>query len=164
MMVQDPQQRHLPLVVVEDSDEDFDALRWALKKVGVQRPVHRCANATELFEYLRAMGAHRPAVPATAGEGLDAVHPALILLDLNLGADSGHDVLATLKADPVHRAIPVVVWTSSNHPEDVARSYASGASGYATKPAAVEQLVSALRTFADYWFGTMVLPGAGARG
>lgn len=149
----------LPLVVVEDSDEDFDTLRWALRKVGVQRPVHRCANAVELFDYLRAMGAQPHTGPSAAGTGIGAAHPALILLDLNLGAESGHDVLATLKADPRHRAIPVVVWTTSTHPDDVARSYASGASGYATKPAGVDQLVAALRTFVEYWFGTMVLPG-----
>lgn len=156
-------QEQLPLVVVEDSDEDFDALRWALKKVGVQRPVHRCANATELFAWLQAHDAQPHVGPSAAGTGTGAAHPALILLDLHLGAESGHDVLATLKADPRHRAIPVVVWTTSTHPDDVARCYASGASGYATKPAGIEQLVTALRTFADYWFGTMVLPGAASR-
>ena len=158
MMAQD----QLPLVVVEDSDEDYDALRWALRKVGVDRPLHRCASAAELFAYLRLAGAQPHAGPSVPGTGTGAARPALILLDLDLGADSGHEVLASLKADPRHCAIPVVVWTTSMDPDDVTRSYASGASGYATKPAGVHQLVTALRAFKEYWFGTMLLPGARA--
>ena len=144
-------QDELPLLVVEDSDEDYTALRWALRKVGVERPVHRCATGADLLDYVRRTGAYAPG-------GLDARTPALILLDLNLGADNGRDVLATLKDDPALRRIPVVVWTTSAHPDDVAHCYAHGASGYATKPVDAMQLVEALRKVTRYWFGLMILP------
>lgn len=141
----------LPLLVVEDSDEDYTALRWALRKVGVERPVRRCASGADLLDYLRRTGPYGP-------DGAAAPTPALILLDLNLGADNGRDVLATLKADASLRRIPVVVWTTSAHPDDVAHCYAHGASGYATKPVDLLQLVESLRNVTRYWFGLMILP------
>lgn len=144
----------LPLLVVEDSDEDYTALRWALRKVGVDRPVHRCPTGADLLDYLRRAGPYAP------GTG-DAPAPALILLDLNLGADDGREVLAALKADAALRHIPVVVWTTSAHPADVDHCYAHGASGYATKPVDVAQLVASLRDVTRYWFGCVILPDPG---
>ena len=152
----------MPLLVVEDSDEDYAALRWALGKVGVERPVRRCATGSDLLAYLRRAGPYAPDHPGAAAPGgapADAAPtPALILLDLNLGADDGRDVLAELKADAALRSIPVVVWTTSAHPNDVAHCYAHGASGYATKPVDVGRLVESLRSVTRYWFGCVVLP------
>ncbi|HEY0780502.1 MAG TPA: response regulator [Gemmatirosa sp.] len=140
-----------PLLVVEDSEEDYTALQWALRKVGIDRPVRRCATGAEVLDYLRRTGPY-------AGSPADAPTPALILLDLNLGADNGRDVLAALKADAALRRIPVVVWTTSAHPDDVAQCYEHGASGYATKPVDVQQLVESLRDVTRYWFGCVILP------
>lgn len=142
-----------PLLVVEDSDEDYVALRWALGKVGIDRPVRRCASGTELFEYLHHTGPYAP-----GGPGHDAPAPAIILLDLNLGVDDGRDVLAQLKADPAFRRIPVVVWTTSAHPNDITACYAHGAGGYATKPVDADQFVESLRRVTHYWFDWVTLP------
>ena len=144
----------LPLLVVEDSEEDYTALRWALRKIGVDRSVRRCESGTELLDYLRRSRASAADVPA----------PALILLDLNLGADDGRDVLTAIKDDVALRHIPVVVWTTSAHPDDVAHCYAHGASGYATKPVDVGQLVESLRSVTQYWFGCVILPDPHGRG
>lgn len=153
-MIAPPAADELPLLVVEDSDEDYTALRWALGKVGVARPVRRCTTGTDLLAYLRRTGPYAPG----AAPAVPAPVPALILLDLNLGADDGRDVLAELKADATLRRIPVVVWTTSAHPGDVAHCYEHGASGYATKPVDVTQLVDALRQVTSYWFGCVILP------
>lgn len=144
-------QDELPLLVVEDSDEDYSALRWALRKVGVDRPVRRCSSGVDVLDYLRHTGAY-------GAGGADAPTPALILLDLNLGADNGREVLAALKSDAALRRIPVVVWTTSAHPDDVAHCYEHGASGYAVKPVDVDRLIELLRTVTRYWFGTIILP------
>mgnify|MGYP002778152815 CR=1 FL=1 len=148
----------MPLLVVEDSDEDYAALRWALGKLGVSRRVERCASADELFAYLRGTVG---ALPEERGAGAPA--PALILLDLNLMGDDGREVLAMLKGDPALRRIPVVVWTTSAHPADVAWCYDRGASGYTVKPVDVPQLLEAMRSVTDYWFGCVLLPEVGGR-
>ena len=147
-----------PLLVADDSDDDVTAVRWALGKAGVHRPVRRVATGAELLAYLRRTGPYA----ASGAPGGSARHaaptPALILLDLNLGPDDGREVLAALKADPALQPIPVVVWTTSAHPDDVTRCYAHGASGYAVKPVDAGRLVETLRDIARYWFARMVLP------
>jgi hypothetical protein len=45
-----------------------------------------------------------------------------------------------MKADPLLRAIPVVVLTSSNRDQDITDSYAGGASSFITKPGRYEEL------------------------
>lgn len=148
--------RSLPLLVVEDSDEDYAALLWALGKLGVSRRVERCASADALFDYLRRTVP--PGAPAAGAGGAGEATPALILLDLNLMGDDGREVLAMLKGDPALRRIPVVVWTTSAHPADVAWCYDRGASGYTVKPVDVPQLLEAVRSVTDYWFGCVLLP------
>lgn len=145
-------EEELPLVVVEDSDEDFESLRWALRRVGAKRPVRRCLDAEALYAYLDASQRWAP------GDATNPPPPALILLDLNLGSDDGRAVLARLKRDARVKHIPVVMWTSSANAADVTRCYADGASGYAVKPAEVEQLVQTARHVMDYWFEAVLLP------
>ena len=67
-------------------------------------------------------------------ESADAPRPRLILLDLNLGATHGLQILARLKADEQLKTIPVVVLSSSGHPADIHHSYAHHASAYIIKP------------------------------
>jgi two-component system nitrate/nitrite response regulator NarL len=69
--------------------------------------------------------------------------PDLILLDLNLKAESGLDVLATLKEeDPARR---VVMLTVSDAPEDLIGAIRAGADGYLLKDMEPEDLLGRVR-------------------
>jgi CheY-like chemotaxis protein len=67
-----------------------------------------------------------------------APRPRLILLDLNLGASHGLEILARVKDDEKLRTIPVVVLSSSRHPADIHDSYAHHASAYIVKPLSLD--------------------------
>jgi two-component system nitrate/nitrite response regulator NarL len=69
--------------------------------------------------------------------------PDLILLDLNLKADSGLDVLAALKADDPSRR--VVMLTVSDAAEDLIGAIRAGADGYLLKDMEPEQLLDRVR-------------------
>ena len=78
-------------------------------------------------------------VEATSGEeALRAVahlHPALILLDVNLPDISGTEVCRRLKEDPDTAGIPVIQITGAWLSEDARqRGMASGADAYLTEP------------------------------
>lgn len=60
----------------------------------------------------------------------DAIHPDLIILDLNIPNISGHQVMERYRQNE----IPVVVFSSSWHEEDRDRSLALGASEFVRKP------------------------------
>jgi len=69
--------------------------------------------------------------------------PDLILLDLNLKAESGLDILAAIKADDPSRR--VVMLTVSDAAEDLMGAIRAGADGYLLKDMEPEQLLDRVR-------------------
>ena len=85
--------------------------------------------------------------------------PDLIIVDLNLPRCDGREVIQRLKGSDLTKDIPIVVFTSSTAPEDVARSYRDGASGYFSKPDAIDDYRDTLKIIRDYWVNNVRLPG-----
>ena len=77
--------------------------------------------------------------------------PGLILLDINMPGSNGFDVLRTIKANPKYKNIPVIMLTSSNSEEDIARSYENGACSYISKPLNFNDFVKIITQFELYW-------------
>ena len=84
--------------------------------------------------------------------------PALILLDLNMPGMDGLAVLEALKQDKALRAIPVVVFTTSDRPQDVQGSYERYANCFITKPGEYREYMAVLHTIESFWSGTVKLP------
>lgn len=139
-----------PILIVEDSDEDYRALMWAMKKLGFTRDVVRCEDGEDALDWLRARGPHAQRDVAD--------HPGLILLDLNLVSADGCEVLAEIKADSELRTIPVVVWTTSSNPSDVHRCYGAGANSYVLKPVDMDTFLIEVQALTRYWFDVVMLP------
>jgi CheY-like chemotaxis protein len=78
--------------------------------------------------------------------------PRLILLDLNLPGLSGLDVLKRIKQIPFLRHTPVILFSTSDDPKDVAASYEFGANAYITKPSGYNNLINCIRTLHEFWF------------
>jgi DNA-binding response OmpR family regulator len=66
--------------------------------------------------------------------------PDLIILDLNLPDNSGHEVLRRLKSEPAHAAIPILMLTAAAKEADVVSALHSGASSYIVKPVDINRL------------------------
>jgi CheY-like chemotaxis protein len=84
--------------------------------------------------------------------------PGIILLDLNMPRKDGREALIEMKQDPRFKTIRVVIMTTSNAEEDIARSYAQSAASYITKPVTFDALVDVIRTFGKYWLEIVELP------
>lgn len=74
------------------------------------------------------------------------VHFDLILLDHMMPGLDGLEFLVRLKSDPRFHALPVVMQTAANAPEDIARGLNAGAYYYLTKPYEQAALISILRS------------------
>jgi CheY-like chemotaxis protein len=139
-----------PILLVEDSPEDFETTQRAFRRSGLKNPIIRCSDGDEALDFL-----HRK------GEFADpdkAPRPGVILLDLNLPGTDGREVLAEIKADPTLQQIPVIVLTTSSDDRDVDACYRAGASSYIQKPVDLEGFMKAIERLNDYWFEVVILP------
>ena len=88
----------------------------ALKYLGVTNKLVHKANGEEALEYLRT-----------------ETKPCVVLLDLNMPVMNGIEFLEVVKADEILKGIPIVVLTTSNAKEDIAKSFKLGAAEYIVK-------------------------------
>ena len=138
-----------PVLVVEDSTEDFTALGRAFRKHALQNPVLRCEDGDQALDYLQGYG-NLPHWPNTL--------PAIILLDLNMPGTDGRTVLGTLKHDPRLNQIPIIIFTTSSNAKDIEECYRLGANSYITKPVDYLALEEKVRLIVRYWLDSNELP------
>jgi CheY-like chemotaxis protein len=131
--------------LIEDSPGECELFRLALVQTSLDVALYTEHDAEAAFHFLEDRVHHHPPL-------------ALILLDLKLGRRDGCDFLIRLRADARFAAIPVVVFTTSDDPTDLARCYASGANGYVVKPGTFEQLVQCVGDIGRYWIDRNLTP------
>lgn len=139
-----------PILLVEDSPEDFETTQRAFRRSGLKNPIIRCADGDEALDFLYRRGGY--------ADPDKAPRPGVILLDLNLPGTDGREVLSEIKADPVLKQIPVIVLTTSSDERDVNACYRAGASSYIQKPVDLEGFMKAIERLNDYWFEVVILP------
>lgn len=141
-----------PLLVIEDSDEDFEAFGRMMRKSSVNNPIYRCTDGDDALDFLYHTGEYI--------DSTKAPRPAIILLDLNLPGTDGREVLEQIKKDELLKIIPVVVFTTSSNPKDIEVCYRYGVNGYILKPIDVNKLMKTIQIFISYWFESVILPDA----
>ena len=139
-----------PLLVIEDSDEDFAALARIITKAKILSSVYRCEDGESALDFLYHQGEYQ--------DQHLSPRPSLIVLDLNLPGTDGREVLTEIKQDENLQTIPVVILSTSSNPKDVDACYRHGVSGYMVKPMGVERLNKLVKTFLEYWFQAVELP------
>jgi len=135
------------VLLVDDNPADANLTCEVLATSERQTQVSTVGDGEQALQFLRR-----------AGRYADAVRPDLIILDLNLPRKDGRAVLAEVKADPELNELPVVIFTTSHAPRDIARCYELGANSYVSKPGNLGQFFSAVRSIENFWFGFASLP------
>ena len=128
------------VLLVEDNPGDQRRIREALDASGFDVTIRCAGNGAEALALLRRE------------------RPNLILLDLNLPAVDGREVLDQLKADKRLQHIPIIVLTSSLMPQDILSAYRSGANCYMQKPLDLTVLFDRMRELISFWTRVAVLP------
>lgn len=136
-----------PLVlVIEDSEEDYEALRRAFRQSPIATRLHRCETGTQALAYLE-LAMREPANV-----------PAFILLDLNLPGIDGRRVLEIIKQDPVFQYIPTIVLTTSAYAQDIQECYRLGANSYILKAIDLHRFNESILMTIDFWLNISQLP------
>jgi len=142
-----PDAAPIDVLLVEDSREDVELTLHALQAAKIHNRVHVARDGAEALDFLFRRGAYH-----------DAPTPDLILLDLNLPKVDGREILEEIKRDDRLGRIPVIVVTSSQAEEDIARSYRLHANAYVTKPIDPAVFLRAVNAIGRFWLEIVRLP------
>jgi CheY-like chemotaxis protein len=139
------------ILVLEDSDEDFETVRDAARRGGMPHRIVRARSGAECLSVLRASLGSRD------------TKTLLLLLDLNTHGDDGRDVLSEVGSDDLLGTLPVVVLSASANSLDIEFCYANGANAYHIKPVDHGLHLKVLQDIFTYWLGSVVLPARSSR-
>jgi chemotaxis family two-component system response regulator Rcp1 len=137
----------ISILLVEDNPGDVLLARVAFEKSEFVVSVQVAIDGEEALDYL-----HR------RGKFTHAGTPDLILLDLNLPAKSGTEVLADVKSDEELKVIPVIILTTSQAEWDIVQCYKLHANCFVNKPFGFESFDKVVTCIEDFWFNIVRLP------
>ena len=134
--------KDMPILLVEDSEDDQMLIVRSLKKSGIMNTVVVAKDGVEALDYLFTNGGQ---------DGKPPLRPAVILLDIKMPRVGGLEVLERIRANNATRTLPVVILTSSDEEQDKARSYEVGANSYVRKPVDFNAYATAINSVGTYW-------------
>ena len=127
------------LLLVEDDPDDVVLIRRAITSGGYDAlNIIVKRDGVELLAHLES----HPQQP-----------PQLLLLDLNLPRMNGREVLKALHTQKLLCGVPIVVFTTSEDPEDRRSCMELGATAYITKPESFRSMVQILSQMLERYVG-----------
>jgi CheY-like chemotaxis protein len=133
----------IEILLVEDNPYDAELTLRALQSKGLSGNLLTCSDGVEALDFLFGKGIYAGRNPAE--------RPKVIFLDLKLPRVSGLEVLQQIKNDARTRTIPVVILTSSQEEQDIAKSYDLGVNSYMVKPVNFDQFLHTVEELGLYW-------------
>jgi CheY-like chemotaxis protein len=141
------------ILLVEDNDNDVMLTREAFRAAAVPADIHNVTSGRQCLSFLRKED-------VSAGTR----SPDLILLDVNMPAMDGREVMAAIAGDEDLRHLCVVALSTSENENDILTMYQLGCRGYVVKPIAFDQFVRRIRSMCEYWFDTSLMPTVSTTG
>lgn len=131
-----------PVIYVEDEPDDAFFM---------ERAFRQCAPGVELKIFTNGRDAIRFFTEELDKQPGEEFKPGLVLLDLNLPGSSGLDVLREIRARPLLRLLPVIMYTSSNQQVDIVEAYRRGCSAYLVKQRSPDRLKDVISAVTEFW-------------
>ena len=127
------------VLLVEDNRGDAVLFREALHAAGLQATVDVVQRGDDAIRFLRRQDRFRA-----------APRPDVIVLDLDMPARNGREVLAEVAADPALNTIPIAILTTSTSDACVCGMYPGGRCVYFTKTCEFSRLQDIVRQIAAH--------------
>ncbi|MGI4823739.1 MAG: response regulator [Janthinobacterium lividum] len=137
------------VLLIEDSEHDAELTFRALRAKMPSLQYYHVRDGEEALDYLLHRGRY---------ENQAYELPLLILLDMDLPKLKGEHVLATLKANPSTRSIPIVVLTLSTSMAQMEEAYQLGTNSYIIKAMNYVKYSLTIAEVVNYWLLINDLP------
>lgn len=134
------------ILLVEDNGADARLIRRLIEHNARECAIHVVEDGSKALDYLMRRGSF-----------VEAAFPDLIILDLNLPRLDSREVLRVVRGHPDLKRVPVIIFSTSNSPRDIAESYALGANAFVSKPLELDHLESAVKNLVEFWLHTVSL-------
>jgi CheY-like chemotaxis protein len=131
------------ILVAEDDVTEVRVLRRAFAKAGCAATVQYVADGEEVMAYLKGE-------PPYTNRRLFPF-PDLLLLDWKMPRMKGYEVLEAVRGHPLLKRLPVIVFSDSDRPRDIALAQEFGANSFLVKPKRQTELVTLVRAIESYW-------------
>ncbi|WP_242695536.1 response regulator [Halomontanus rarus] len=152
----------IEILLVEDNPGDVRLVQEAFREAALETTFHVANDGRKALDFLRACQNPESDSEETESESESEFDspsiPDLVLLDLNLPRVDGFAVLEEMRDDPEVPSPPVLVLTSSEDAEDIAKSYKRAANAYLTKPTSPDEFASLGTAIENFWFQQAELP------
>ncbi|WP_234735460.1 response regulator [Tellurirhabdus bombi] len=132
----------LDILYIEDNEDDIDVFSRVIKKIDDKISCKIIDRGSEAVEYLTAKGKYASRL---------APLPKVVLLDLNLPGYTGFDIIQQLRNEKRTKLLPIIVFSTSDNPKDINRSYELGVNAYIVKPGSYHTSNGLLRRVCDFW-------------
>lgn len=135
------------ILIVDDNDADAKLITELMKNLQRPHEEYTVSDGLEALDFLHCRGSYS-SVP----------RPNLILLDVNMPGLTGFETLTAIKGDPALSAIPVIMLSTSDSPDEVRRCYQAHANVYVQKPTDLERSERLIRAIEAFWMDFAILP------
>lgn len=132
------------IIVIEDCPAQAKLAQLAFQELAVPNTIKHYANGYDFLEYINDHGTN---------------DIAFVLLDLNMPEIHGKEVLSAVQANHAFKSLPIIIYSSSGHEDDIEDCYALGAKAYIKKPLNFFRFKEVLKKTHDFWVGENVQPG-----
>ena len=129
------------ILLAEDDSTDAEFFQRALRRLDTPPDLVWCKNGLEALRDLTDENDPKPL-------------PRLAILDIKMPGMSGLEVLEKLKSNERTKNLPIIIMSSSDEPQDIAKAYDCGANGYLVKPNRFQDLRELVGSINSFWIKT----------
>ena len=127
------------LLLIDDNDDHAELAEYYIREYVEDIIVRRLHDGKEAIEFINDIEERRKS------------SPWLVLLDLKMPKYNGFEVLSRLKSSPVLSKTPVVIFSTSNSPQDIEKALEKNANSYIVKPIKADMYFDTINKILDYW-------------
>jgi len=121
--------RNLVVLLIDDDYDDWEIFSLAVKKIDNSI---KCLHINSCEDAITALISKK-------------VQPDYVFLDLNMPGMQGHECLLQVKKTKHLQAVPIIIYSTSNHPLERKELLAAGASFYICKTNTFNELIDQLK-------------------